>query len=73
MVNESIGDLLTRYAKVVKIEIDDSCLPVSYNYFIKSLMDTTLSDLEIRSGSFTFYSSYFKFINRDATNMLFKY
>ena len=72
MVNDSIGDLLTRYAQVVKIENVDSCLPVSYDYFINSLKKTTFSDLEIRTGSFIFYYSYFNFINRDDINILFK-
>lgn len=73
MVDESIGDLLTRYAKVVKIEIDYSCLPVSYDSYINSLKKTTFSDLQIRSGSFIFYFSYLNFFNRAAINMIFKY
>lgn len=51
MINENLGDLLTRYAKIVKITTKKSCFFVSYDHNIKLLKNTTHDYLNPKHGS----------------------
>ena len=51
MINENLGDLLTRYAKVVKIVTKKSCFSVSYDYSIKILKNTKHDYLNPKRGN----------------------
>ena len=51
MINESMGDLLTRYAKVVKIENKKTCFSVSYDHNIKLLKKTEHDYLNPKRGN----------------------